>query len=232
LPIKRILISRIRTIFKIDGHEREIVWAYESGQWRIVTIKLTQIDKAYGKDTPIVAAKDTHQSKHTRGLGIGIMGYIFIKGIAPSGEIGFLIDIPIIPFLYISTGINYCIAYESPQSIYGGYYYNHLQIPLLLKAEYIFDFGDPDALFNLSPFLAIGLAYEILFPYHDDLASYDNQNLVFLIKPGVEVEYKPLSFGFYIILMKELNKDWNGTFYMPNFVELAYYGLYVKYNFH
>jgi hypothetical protein len=222
--------TRIRTIFEINGEDKEIVWLYESGKWYIADTKLEQIDKAYGKDTPLVADdKDRVQSSHSRGLGFGVMGNLFIEDINPSGEIGIIVDIPIIPFLSMSCGINYCIS-ETAGLVLSDT--NHLQIPLLIKAEYIFDFGDPDALFNLGPFFAAGFAYEILVPYQDDFSLAENQNVVFLVKPGVEVEYKPFSFSLYVILMKELIHSWSNTLDMPNFVELAYFGFGVKYNFH
>jgi hypothetical protein len=212
--------QRIRTIFKINNQEREIVWSYESGEWRIVNMKLTQIDRAYDKESPITAGKSSE-----KGVGIGISGSVYVPETQILSKIGIFVDIPLFPFINIIPGFNY-VFHMDYRSSAASEDSDWVELYALFKTGYVFDFDSDSSGFFISPFIAIGTGVNYL------LKEGSPAVIPFIIQTGVEIGFSHFSLGLYVMyntpLIDPQYDDWYAIFYKYSF---PYLGVFVKYYF-
>jgi S1-C subfamily serine protease len=209
--------SQVRTIFNINGGQREIIWAYESGHWRVVDMDLAQVKKAYGVDTPLLG------SSQPRGIGIGIdmCADVFSGNLwGNQYKFGVITDIQISSYISISTGL-----YWLAQFGVDFYYYPGLiELPVLVKFEYYFDLSFVGFNLGLSPFVALGPALDCQFvPLTLDLSTFFYFSIIG--RAGVEIEIAPISIGIYITYNYFLAPYW-----FTEEPEYPLLGVFVKYN--
>jgi S1-C subfamily serine protease len=181
--------AQVRTTFDINGTGHGIVWAYEYGHWYIVEMNLAQVKKAYGVDTPLL------DSPQQGGIGIGLNSCIdvFSDNIEDNRvEMGFLLDIPILSYLSISTGLNW-VSDLAPDSTYPIF----IQVPVLVRFDYYLDLSSGFIDFGLIPFIALGLGLD--YQIDPEAPSFDLALFLKAIgRAGVEIRSNHLSLGIYL----------------------------------
>jgi hypothetical protein len=208
--------QRVGTIFDINGTRREVVWAYESGHWYIVEMNLAQAKKAYGVDTPLLGSIPQGRI----GIGVNSCIDIFSEDIEDNRyEIGLLLDIPILPYMSISTGFNFVASLAADVFLYP----NFIQIPLLARVEYYFDLSSNVIDLTLIPFFALGLGLDFTIKPDD----YYELGPFFKVigRAGVEIRSNHLSLGIYITYFVFLTQ-----FYTVEGWQYPLIGASIKYN--